>query len=191
MCNFLSLIFMSITLFGCQATLPQANKGLTYTAPPKLISAKEKKPKAYGYWAPAVSKILCLTGGVAVSYDDTLGLLKQGIFDELAKGYKWENKNQLKIIKSSSENIASTAVYSIQYKFGSAYIKQRVVFGGAEGHQKLNSLDKSLVEDGYKRMGGELSFGNELETVSSVCWGISAADRLKKNNSAKNTKSLK
>ncbi len=185
------IILMSVASFGCQTSPTQVNRTSSLTSPPKTPPVQAEKPKVYGYWSPLVSRIFCVTGALAVKYDDTLGILDEGTFDKLAKGYKWRDENQLKVIESNLENIAGTTVYSVRYKSGPLYMKQRVAYGESESHKELSRSDKYFTEKGYKRMNGEISIGNETSDNPSVCWGISVVDRMEKINGTQAPEALK
>ena len=73
-----------------------------------------KEVKKYGYWSPDVSRVVCLTGSLIIKYDDSIGLIEEGTFDELAKGYKWKENDRLKLIKTSIEEIAGTSIYNLR-----------------------------------------------------------------------------
>jgi len=126
--------------------------------------------KINGNWSPDVSRVICLAGGLKTVYDDSTGFIKEGLFDELANGYKWKEIEKLKLIKTSIEEIAGTSIYNLRYKSDLIYIKYRLVFG-KKGHSKYPVFNAATSKAGYKKMHGFVQVDNARKKHPTTCWG--------------------
>lgn len=176
----IAILLLSFPLVSCQPIQNQTNRSLrdSFILPQETI----EKRKSFGYWAPSVAYIICMTGGIALKYDDTLGEIEEGSFDKLANGYKWRDKQELKLIESSIEKFSENTVYTISYKSGPVFMKQRIAFGSSQIHNDLSMFDKTFTQKGFKRMRGELYIDGRKIENTSACWGISLPDRFEQSD---------